>query len=98
MSHFYGTLNGSHGQATRQGTKASGLTAIAASWEGCIITELYVDEQGRDCFVVYQDTWQGEGTKQNLASGIIGEMVSTPNDTPETQIKNLLQKGYHSNV
>ena len=72
MSHFYGTLNGSHGQATRQGTKESGLKTVAASWNGCITTYLYIDLQGRDCFVIEQDTWQGVGVQEVIAHGHIG--------------------------
>ena len=33
MSHFYATLNGSRGEATRAGTKQSGLTANAFGWD-----------------------------------------------------------------
>lgn len=72
MSHFYGVLNGNRGRATRQGTKQSGLKTIAASWKGCITMELYIDEQGRDCFVVRQDTWHSVGIMQEIAKGIIG--------------------------
>ena len=73
MSHFYGALEGSHGQITRQGTKKSGLSTIAASWKGCIEVDLFLDSQGRDCFAIYQNTWRGEGVKQEIAKGIIGE-------------------------
>ena len=73
MSHFYGALDGDHGQTTRRGTKKSGLSTIAASWKGCITTRVYIDQQGRDCFLVYQDTWFGKGVKQDIVRGIIGE-------------------------
>ncbi len=72
MSHFYGTLNGSHSQATRQGTKKSGLSVIAASWAGCVTTHIYVDEQSRDCFSVYQELWHGAGIKEEIARGFLG--------------------------
>lgn len=32
MSHFYGSLRGSRGEATRQGTRSSGLTSHARGW------------------------------------------------------------------
>ena len=36
MSHFYGTIRGQAGQATRRGSKSSGLTTEAASWNGVV--------------------------------------------------------------
>lgn len=32
MAHFYGTLNGNRGEATRLGTKASGIEATVETW------------------------------------------------------------------
>ena len=45
MSHFYGTLQGNRGEATRCGTKNSGLVTYAASWSGAIRTHLWYDHQ-----------------------------------------------------
>ena len=73
MSHFYGALNGNRGQATRQGTKQSGLKTIAASWSGAIYVHLYVDDQKRDCFAITQGPWLGSGVYQEIARGIIEE-------------------------
>lgn len=72
MSHFYGTLQGSRGQATRCGTKNSGMEVVAASWAGGIRTVLYVDDQGRDCYRVEQVAWCGEGNYKLLAEGVVG--------------------------
>jgi hypothetical protein len=73
MSHFYGTLQGSRGEATRCGTKNSGMEAIAASWKGAIVTDLFIDSQGRDCYVVRQIPWHGVGINEEIARGVIGE-------------------------
>ena len=78
MSHFYGTLCGSRGQVTRQGTKKSGLNVIATSWAGSISTSLYVDKQGRDCFIIYQEPWHSKGIRQKITQGIIGVAQSYP--------------------
>ena len=76
MSHFYGTLRGSRGRATRCATKKSGLVSIAASWAGCIKVSIHHDEKtGLDHFYIEQDNWQGRGIRQAIASGIIGEPV-----------------------
>lgn len=41
MAHFYGTIRGQRGEASRLGGKASGLTTYAASWQGAVPGELY---------------------------------------------------------
>ncbi len=39
MSHFYGTLKGDRGAVTRRGTKASGISASAQSWDGSVTVD-----------------------------------------------------------
>jgi hypothetical protein len=77
MAHFYGTLNGTKGEATRCGDKRNGLTTYAASYSGAIKTTLYVDAQGRDCFRVTEEKWQGSGQYRPIAEGVLGG-VKTP--------------------
>ncbi len=50
MSHFYSTIQGNRGEATRCGTKDSGIMASARSWSGSITVYLDVDDQGDDCY------------------------------------------------
>jgi hypothetical protein len=70
MSHFYGTLQGARGEATRCGTKASGITTHAAGWQGAIRVDVFVDEDGRDSFTVHLVPWQSSGGQiVELASG-----------------------------
>lgn len=70
MSHFYGTLQGSRGRATRCGTKNSELETTAASWEGCVKVRLYHDpETDTDMAEVWLDRWHGSGTREELWSG-----------------------------
>lgn len=62
MSHFYGTLKGSRGEATRGGTKNSGLHVVAASWQGAV--EVYLTEDtktGQDVAHVALIQWHGRG-------------------------------------
>ena len=40
MSHYYGSLEGSRGKATRCGTKRSGLITHSAAWSGAVRVEL----------------------------------------------------------
>ena len=74
MSHFYGTLQGNRGQATRCGSKASGIETVAASWQGCVRVRVWYDaDSGQDRFSVEQDRWHSAGIRQPIQEGIIGE-------------------------
>ena len=73
MSHFYGTLKGTRGEAARCGSKSSGITTTAASWAGAITVRLWQDETGRDCFSVEQIPWRGRGERRSIAFGYVGE-------------------------
>lgn len=77
MSHFYGTLDGNSGEATRCGTKASGLLTYCASWNGAIRCYAYVarDKTGAEIdFVrVSMSTWNGAGENVLLYDGPIGK-------------------------
>ncbi len=72
MAQFYGTLLGSHGQASRLGGKASGLNTIAASWNGGIEVSIhYNSETGEDRFCIYQTPWHGQGINELIATGFL---------------------------
>jgi hypothetical protein len=71
MSHFYGVLQGSRGEATRCGTKGSGMETIAASWNGAIRTTLYIKD-GEDYARVEKIRWHGNGVSQVLYDGPVG--------------------------
>jgi hypothetical protein len=73
MSHFYGTLQGARGPATRCGTKKSGVTATAASWAGAVRTQFYINDQGEDCYIVEQIQWRGAGVYKVIATGVVGK-------------------------
>jgi len=70
MAHFYGVLQGSRGEATRLGTKASGVHTTAASWEGAVKVDLWYDEDdGVDRCTVWLVPWHGHGTEKLVYSG-----------------------------
>ena len=69
MSHFYGTLKGSRGEASRCGTRNSGLETHAASWKGAIRVAVFTDDDGEDHFRVERVSWRGAGPYQLLAVG-----------------------------
>lgn len=68
MSHFYGTLQGSRGEATRGGSKGSGIASYTASWEGAVHTQLW-ENDGVDMCRVELVPWHGHGTNQVLYIG-----------------------------
>jgi hypothetical protein len=70
MSHFYGTLQGNRGEATRCGTKDSGITTVAASWSGAVRCETYIKD-GVDCVMVQFVTWHGAGNNRIIYDGPI---------------------------
>lgn len=68
MAHFYGKLDGSRGQATRCGTKKSGMQTVAASWSGAVRVTLY-EHEGEDRVIVSLIPWHGHGTDRQLYEG-----------------------------
>ena len=72
MSHFYGTLEGCRGRATRRGSKASGIRVEAASFAGAAFAEAYRDdEKNKDMVRVGLMPWNGCGQNKELYDGPI---------------------------
>lgn len=73
MSHFYGVVEGQASkQATRCGSKKSGLITICASWAGAVHCEAYINSLGMDCVRVRLVPWEGKGITKLLYNGPIG--------------------------
>jgi hypothetical protein len=66
MSHFYGTVRGqSSGEATRRGSRNSGLRVTAASWQGAVYTYLWHDDEtGKDHYRVELGPWERQWSRQ----------------------------------
>lgn len=74
MAHFRGRLKGNRGEASRLGTKRSGLFTEAASWNGRIVVDIWHDfETGEDKFLVRQEPHFAKGIHESLVSGVIGK-------------------------
>jgi len=71
MSHFYGTLKGNRGEATRCGSEKSRMETYCASWDGAIRCEAYVKD-GKDYVKVEKTKWQGKGEYKLLYDGLMG--------------------------
>lgn len=78
MSHFYGVLEGSRGQATRCGTKSSGVNVTAAGWRGAVgVRVWYNADKDRDEYRVYLEPWQGSGGHSRLLSyGVLNATIA----------------------
>jgi hypothetical protein len=73
MSHFYGTVKGTRGEASMCGNAKSQLETYCASYEGAIRCIAYVDKAtGKDFVRVEKTTWQGAGEYELLYEGPIG--------------------------
>jgi hypothetical protein len=73
MAHFYASMKGSRGEATRVGTKQSGLTAHVRGWDiGARVELSHVD--GRDYVRVYATTGSNGGGSDQL----IAELATSP--------------------
>lgn len=68
MAHFYGTIQGSRGRASRLGHRTDGLTTTAASYEGAVQVYLY-ERDGVDFAAVSLMKWRGAGTERVLYDG-----------------------------
>ena len=74
MAHFYGVLQGNRQATSRLGSKQSGMSATAASWDGDVRVNIHFDEaEGVNKYTVSQIPWHGKGVEQVLATGTIGE-------------------------
>lgn len=48
MSHFYASIQGGKSEATRQGTKSSGISGHVRGWGLGVRVEMYVNKDGED--------------------------------------------------
>jgi len=78
MSRFYGSLQGNRGEATRQGTPASGIAAHPRGWNVGVRVEGYVNDAGADEFAVYITG----GSNGFLAGGRVGVVRLDADGTP----------------
>jgi len=67
MAHFYASMQGSRGEATRVGTKSSGLTAHVRGWDIGARVELS-HEDGRDVVRVYRTGGSNNGGRSELVA------------------------------
>ena len=74
MAHFRGTLQGHRGEASRLGSRSSGLVINAASWQGAVNVELS-ERDGIDWARVELAPHHGIGTRRVLYNGPVNGAV-----------------------
>jgi len=74
MAQFYGSMKGNRGEATRMGTKGSGMMAHIRGWGVGIRVEL-THRNGTDICTVYKTS----GSNKTAPDIIIGEFHREPN-------------------
>lgn len=73
MAHFRGTIQGTRGEASRLGSKDSGLTVEAQSWQGKVTVQLAHDPAtGIDSVIIELSKHHGQGRSMLLYNGPIG--------------------------
>ncbi len=81
MARFRGTLQGQRGDASRLGSKASGLTVEANGWDTGVRVTLWVDDDGRDRVTVQRTG----GSHARTNSRTIAEWVEGDDAQPTNQ-------------
>lgn len=77
MARYRGTVKGNRGEASRLGTKASGLLCRADGWGiGAAVTIAYNDETAQDEVFVYIT----KGSSSNNTSGFVLGTYTTRED------------------
>ena len=78
MARFYGGVQGARGQAHRLGTAKSGITVVAASYQGAVEVRLRA-VNGLDHAEVSFKPWQGVGSSLPIYSGpVSGPLAGNP--------------------
>lgn len=73
MAHFRGIIQGTRGEASRLGSKNSGLNVAACSWQGSVVVTLDYDETtGKDVATVALQPHHGAGVAKVLYRGPVG--------------------------
>lgn len=64
MAHYYGTVKGGRGEASRLGHKTTGLVTTAQTWSHTVTTALHYDEAtGRDMLSVCVSAQDGSSIR-----------------------------------
>lgn len=66
MARFRGTIQGNRGEASRLGTKGSGLGVTCNGWNGGVSVYADVNTKDEDVFYIYATAGSGYGLGEGL--------------------------------
>mgnify|MGYP001598349603 CR=1 FL=1 len=73
MAHFYGTVQGFRGEASRLGSLESGMEVYCASWNGAVRCKAWYNSKKKiDILTIELVPWQGNGVNKLLYEGPAG--------------------------
>lgn len=78
MSRFYASIEGSAGEATRQGTANSGIRGHVRGWDSGVRVYGRTDAEGRDTFDVYATSGSNGHGSDRLLGTILGDGTWEP--------------------
>lgn len=77
MSRFYASIQGTRGEATRQGTPKSGISGHVRGWEvGVEVVGFINTTTGKDMFQVYRTSGSGGAGHNELIATIEEEVTA----------------------
>ncbi|GAG01339.1 unnamed protein product [marine sediment metagenome] len=71
MAHFYASIQGNRGEATRMGTKNSGMTSHTRGWNVGVRVYMSVNRDGEDICTIYLTS----GSSGHKLSKFIGDFT-----------------------
>lgn len=74
MARFYADIQGNRGQATRMGTKGSGIDGHIRGWDSGARVTCYVNSKDQDIVEVYATTGSGCGHEKTI-TGLVMRTV-----------------------
>lgn len=86
MSRFYGSLQGNRSQATRNGSKNSGIHGHIRGWDSGILVECHVNDKNQDVIEAYA-TSGSNGNPQKSVTGLIFRSIDGRIDYLSTKKK-----------
>ena len=78
MAHFYADIQGNRGEATRMGSKDSGINGHIRGWGSGARVQCSVDRDGNDVVDVYATSGSGSYGQRNKGKAI-GLVLTTVN-------------------
>ena len=76
MAQFMGYVKGQRGEATRLGSKNSGLVVRANGWDSGVRVTAFVDSEGRDVFSIHVTGGSNKGAEERHLGLVVGGVWS----------------------